>query len=372
MRTQFWYIFGLFALALILLRLRPTRRVSLRDPVVLSFTLGLFFGSFGTLSKQPILANLIDAALGSNVAWLVADGLFLVGLAAGTYWVDLMRFPDLRERGWELIRRWRVVALVAAVSCMVTAASLEMAAWAGLERGGIDVGGRLLLLAARVVYFTYSIWGLAYLSYHFYRQRQHMRDRFNYIRLTIPWAGISLAIAAPALQAVATLEVFARPELLSAVWPPLWVLISAIQAVVGVLIVVTFFPPAYKFVSWLDKQILVHRLRRTRSAVARSRPDLALEEPMLERGRLIVRDPDHWLAILVNELEVAKLVMSQTTYEIEAPAGGVMPDVARYALRQGQDQFLQGLISKKPLATPRVTGQTYALARWYAAMGRGL
>jgi len=371
MRTNFWYLFGLAALALILLRLRPTRRADLRDPVVLSFSLGLFLAAFGTLSKQPLLAGLIDAALGPNSAWLAADGLFLIALCAGTYWVDLMRLPDLRHQGWRLLRRWRLVALVGTLAWMVTTARLHGPTWATLERGGLDVGQSPLLLSARLTYFAYSIWALAYLSYHFYRQRQHMRDRFNYIRLTIPWAAITLALSVSALQAVATVEIFARPDLLAEIWPGLWLLITAIQAGVALLIVATFFPPAYKFISWLDKQILIHRLRRTHRLIARNRPDLALE-PDLKSGQLIVRNPDTWLARLVNELEVAKLMLSRPTYEIEAPAGGVMPDVARYALAQEQGQFLHGLTARNTGQAPRVTGQTYALARWYAAVGSGL
>jgi hypothetical protein len=70
---------------LLLLRFRPTRRANLRDPIAISFTLGLFLAAFGTLSKQPGIAALIDKALAPNAAWLVADSLFLVELCSGTY-----------------------------------------------------------------------------------------------------------------------------------------------------------------------------------------------------------------------------------------------------------------------------------------------
>lgn len=375
-RAEVWYLFGLAAITLILLRLWSTNRsrANFRDPVVISFTLGLFLGASGTLSRQPPIARLFDAVLFPNAAWLVADGLFLIALCAGSYWVDLMIDPALRERGWKLFQRWRVVSLIAVIAWMVTAAQLEASTWASLERGGIDAGGRPVLLAARLAYFAYDLWGLLYLSLHFYQQRRHMRDRFNYIRLTIPWAGITLAITAPALQVAGSLEVFAWPELLPVVWPPLWALISTIQGVVAILIVVTFLPSGYRAVSWLDKQLLVHRLLHLRHTLARSRPDLLPRPATLDRPGIIVRDPDQWLATLVNEVEIAKRLMStgKTTYQVEAPAGGVMPDEARYALREEEAQFLRGLTSREPLSTPNVRGDTYALARWYAAVDSAL
>lgn len=371
-RAEFWYIFGLAAVVLLLLRLRPTRRADLRDPIAISFTFGLFLGAFGTLSKQPAIAVLIDVVLGPNAAWLVADSLFLVALCFGTFWVDLMRMPSMRQHGWRLVYRWRVAALLVVIGWMTVTTLLATSTWQTLERGGIGVSGHLLLLSERLAYFAYSLWGLAYLSFHFYRQRQHMRDRFNYIRLTIAWSGITLAIAAPALQVAGTLRVFAQPELLPVIWPSLGLLLSLAQLGVAVSIVTTFFPPAYRSVVWIDKQLLVHRLSRARSAMARSRPDLLQGQAALGPAGLVVRDPDRWLATLVNEFEMAKWLMGKMTYEIEAPAGGVMPDVTRYALRDEQAQFLRGLTSTETLTIPKVTGDFYALARWYASVGNVL
>ncbi len=138
----------------------------------------------------------------------------------------------------------------------------------------------------------------------------------------------------------------------------------------AILIITTFFPPAYRLISWLDKQVLIRRLLHTRHLVAQSRPDL-VSRPTVP-STLIVSDPDQWLTTLVNELELAKHLMGKTSYEIEAPAGGVMPDVARYALHEEQSQLLRGLSTQEPLSTPCVTGDTYALARWYAAVGHRL
>ncbi len=366
MRYDFWHIFVLFALALIFLRVRASRHANWRDPVVLAFSLGLFLGATGTLSKQPVLAGSIDSFLGLNAAWIVADGLFLIGLCAGTFWVDLMRLPVLREKPWRLLRQSRVIILLAVLLWMVTTATREAAIFGTLERGGIDVGGSGLLLSARLVYFVYSVWALSYISLHFYKERSEMRDRFNYIRLTIPWAGITLAITAPLLQTAATLEGFVAPALLPVIWSPVWAFLSAIQIVVASLVIITFFPPAYKSVSWLDKQMLVHRLNRTCRAVAKSRPDLA--SASLPGRTLITRQPDTRLAGLVTELEMVRSLMGQPADEIEVSAGGVMPDAARLALKGEQSQFLRGLQSEKTMAA-RVTGEPYALARWYAAVG---
>jgi hypothetical protein len=140
-RATFWYLFGLAAVLLLLLRLRPTRRADLRDPVVFSFTVGIFFSSFGTLSKQPFLAQFIDRLLGANSAWVVADSFFLIGICGLTYWIDFMRLPQLAEKGWAFLKSKRSAFLAATIGWMVLTAGWQASIWGTLERGGIDVGG---------------------------------------------------------------------------------------------------------------------------------------------------------------------------------------------------------------------------------------
>jgi len=363
MRAEAWYIFGLLAVALIFLRLRSTwRHNEFKDPVSLAFSLGLFLGAFGTLSKQPFLAVWLDT-MGTNTAWLVADILFMAGLCAGTYWVDLMSYPDLRNDGWKLLQRWRIAVLIFIAGYMVFAAQFHNFIWVSLERGGIDVGGSTLLLAARLGYFLFVLWALSYLSIAFYQHRKKMTDRFNYIRLSIPFFGITLAIIAPALQLATTLYIYIFPVQINILWPRIWLIITAIQLATGILIVFTFFPPAYKTVVWLDKQLLIRRLMaviQTRKFTYSSRFGFALQ-------------PDVVLTSLVNEMEITKRLLGHhiisNAEEIKVPAGRVMPDAARYALQEEQALILQGGKKRNcKAAAHRVIGDTYAIARWYAAV----
>ena len=369
-RAQFWYVFGLAALILIVLRLpitlqtiRSRRRFS--DPVVVTFSLGLLLGAFGTLSKQPLIANQIDAVLGVNASWLIADGLFLIGLCLGTFWVDLMRFPTTKQFGRQLFAQPRTLILAAVLGWMMLGAWLTAPVWQSLERGGIDVNGNSLILTTRIAYFGYAIFALCYISYHFYQKRKVMADRFQYIRLTIPWAGITLAITAPVMQLLGLVEIYWQPALASVVWPALWGVVTVIQGLVAILIITTFAPPAYRLISWLDKQYLVYRLRRVHTAAVKARPDL-LFTPI--QAGLITRQPDALLVRLVNDLADINYLLGGTQ-EIATPAGGLMPAQARNLLHENRQAWMQGLNAQQTATTaPRPTGETYALARWYAQL----
>lgn len=369
-RAEFWYIFGLAAVALIVMRLRGTRLADWRDPMAFFFTLCLFLPAFGTLSKQPFLANGLDRVLGVNSAWLVADILFITGVCAGAYWIDMLGPLSQPKERWSvsLLARRRLVVLIAVAAWMVMAAKLEPQAWVLVERGGIDVAGNPILLLARLAYFGYSIWALVYLSRSFYNQRQQVRDRQLYIRLSLPWAAITLALAAPVLQVAGTWEVFIRPEFLPVIWPPLWRLITVVQIGVALLILAIFFEPAYRFIIWLDKQMLVWRLGRVLRQVERSRPDL-FPKPLIPEGKtgLVVADPDSRLITLVNEFEFIKKLIGPATYSVEVPAGSVMPGVSKLALEDERTQLLRGL-SKEAVTVPQIIGAPYELARWYAAV----
>ncbi len=362
-----WYLFGLAAIILIFLRVKSTRRETLRDPMALTFTLCLLLPAFGTLSKQPFIAEFVDSIFGANTAWLIADILFITGVCIGTYWIEMLSQPDLRKEGWRLLLRWRVAALVAVAAWMIIAAWLEAPTWATLERGGIDVDGSWILLSGRMAYFGYSLWSLTYLSYGFYLRRRDMQNRNIYIRMTLPWLAISLAIAAPALQIAGVWLVFIQPESLPSVWSTVWGMVTAIQVAAAILILSTFIKPAYQFVIWLDKQILVHRLLRIYMAIRRARPDILPKTPALGRPGLIVRDPDLWLATLVGEIESAKTSIGTPADKVQVPAGGSMPEIARKILREERNQFLRGL-ANEPVTTYQTEGDFYALARWYAAV----
>lgn len=367
-RADFWYIFGLAALTLMALRLRSTRPAALRDPMALTFTLCLFLPALGTLSKQPGLAYWLDVWLGPNAAWLVADSLFIAGVCAGTYWIDFLGDPAQKAAGWRLLTRWRVAALAGVIAWMVVTARWEAAAWAMLERGGIDVAGQAGLLSGRMAYFGYSLWGLVYLSRGFYRQRQRLRDRVIYIRLTLAWTAITLAIAAPLIQVGGTCLIFIRPDLLPLLWPSLWQLLSLTQIGVAVFILATFLAPAYRLVIWLDKQILIYRLLWLRRRINRSRPDLLEPTPPLGRPGLPAQQVDLWLATLVNEVEFVKTVISPAPAGVViAPAGGTMPETLKQTRQMEQAQFGRGL-AHAGVETYQVTGNFYSLARWYAEL----
>lgn len=364
-RYSFWYVFGLAALALILMRFRPTYRGP-KGPLTISFNTLVFLSSFGTLCKQPILAESIDTLLGPNAAWLLADILFIAGLCGGTYWVDLLTQPDLLERAdWRLLRRLRVVMLLMVATLMVTAARLEAPTWSIVERGGINVGGQWLLLGARTGYFAYSLWGLGYIGLSFYRQLQHMIDRSYYLRLTLPWFAVMLALGAPVLQLFGTWYVFFRPDQNEWLWPLLWKPITLVQVGVASLVLATFFGPAYRGVIWLDKQLLVQRLWKAYKKFQRTRPDIV--QPLPASPGSIVLNVDWWLATLVNGIETIKILSGRPEGEINAPAGRVMPASCREILKREQALFAQALSTQKGDMPPcLVTGDYYALARWYA------
>jgi len=365
-RAAFWYIFGLAAIFIIILRLQAIRKANWRDPVMVSFTSGVFFCTFGVLAKQPVLAGIVDRLLGLNAAWVLADSLFLLGLCGLTYWIDLMRRPALKKAGFALLGYKRFLVLVAVIGWMAGTAAWQMPIWRALERGGINVAGQPLLLSSRLAYFSYSLWGLAYLSRRFHQLRKQMRDRISYIRLSLAWAAVTLATVAPILQIIATLTIFFRPALLATLWPPVWQMVSTIQFIVAALVLTLFFEPAYRTVSWLDKQILVYRLLQARQTIAHLRPDLIANPIELKRGRLFVEDSDRWLATLVNELEIARSLMGTTTDHLVVPAGGTMSEAVRDELKRQQVQFQQALKTKEPLNSLLITGDTYTLARWYA------
>jgi hypothetical protein len=364
-RAAFWYVFGLAAVVLLLYRLRPTRRVNLRDPMALSFTLMVFVAASGTLSKQPFIANAIDSLLGPNAAWLQADILFIAGMCAGTVWIDLLGQPALKQRGWRLFLQWRVAVLTIVAAWMITAAQLEAPTWAALERGTVDVGGSLILASARSGYFAFSIWVLAYISYGLYHHRQQVRSREIYVRLTIPFTGLALAPSASVIQLLAVWYGLAWPELVPAVWPSLWVVIATIQVRVMILILSAFLSPAYRAVIWVDKQWLVRRLGKACEKIRRTQPDLVVTP---KPGKaLIINKPDVILADLVNRVERIKhLAGSVEGGPIEAPAGSVMLAEDRNALRNERGVFSQLLAGEK-VTFARVTGEVYALARWYVA-----
>ncbi len=370
-RAAFWYVFGLAAIALLLYRLRPTRRANLRQPLSLSFTLMVFVAAAGTLAKQPPVANAIDTLLSPNTAWLVADCLFIAGMCAGTVWVDLLGQPALGARGWRLLLQARTVALALVVGWLVMAARLAAPIWASLERGTIDVGGSLILATARSGYFLFSIWVLATISLGLYRHRQQMSSRDIYVRLSFPFAGLALAPAASFIQLLAVWYGLAWPRFVPLVWPPLWVMVSAIQVVVMVLILGAFFPFIYHSIIWLDKQQLIRRLRRAYQTIQQTRPDLLKKS--LEPKYLVDRQPDSQLAALVSQLEMFKHITGSVSGRaLGAPAGAVMPVAAKQALRVETAQFLSALAGENAVTFAPIQGDAYTLAHWYAAIGRRL
>ena len=364
-RATFWYIFGLAAMAVALIRWRPTWRANWRDPIALSFAIGVFASVLGVLSKQPVIAQRLDALFGANAAWIFADAFFLGGLCGLTIWIDLMRNPTPSQRRPALLVAGRVVALIGVIAYMVVAARLQAPVWGGLERGGIDVAGQPALLISRLAYLAYDLWALSYLSLRFYQLRQQLRDRLSYLRLTLAWAAVSLAALAPALQIVAVLEVFFQPALLAQIWPPVWRVVSILQVLVAVLVLSLFFEPAYRLIAWGDKQWLIYRLLRARGAVARYRPDI-ISDDILKPAPILARQPDQYLSTLVNDFEMMRQMMGATPDQFAVPAGSVMARDIRQELQRQLQQLQRALFSKEPFDAPTVTGDTYALARWYA------
>lgn len=365
MRAEYWYLFGLIALIVIAMRWQATRRANLRDPMALSFTLTVFLAAFGALSKVPPVAAAIDRLFGPNAAWLQADILFLAAMCAGTIWIDMMLQPALKERGWRLLVQRRVGLLALVAAWMITAARLEAPLWSNLERGTVNMEGSLALLSSRLAYFGYNIWVLSYLAWGLYRARRLARDRVLYVRLTLPYVGFAVAVTAPVVQVVGLAYAFIWPTYFEAVWPRLWVVFTAAQTTTYVMMLLALWKPGYEAVIWLDKQLLIQRLRRLCDLVGQTRPDLVSQRASRS---LVARQPDAELAALVTEMEVVKHLLGSVEGIVEAPAGAVMPTESREALLQ-ERAGLQQVLSSKPARFARVEGSTYALAWWYAALG---
>jgi hypothetical protein len=364
-RALIWYVFGLAAVATILLRWKPTLRGNWREPVAVSFSIGIFFSVFGVLSKQPVLAQGIDALTGPNTAWLLADSFFLIGLWGLTTWIDLMRAPG-RTQGHLPIYAGRTITLLIVIVWMGLVAWVEAPAWQGLERGGIDVGGKLLLLSGRMAYLTYDIWGLAYLGRRFFQLRQQLRERVSYLRLTLAWMAVSLAAIAPALQILAVIAVFFQPERLPVIWPPVWQVVSLLQMLVAALILTLFFEPAYRLLVWLDKRRLIRQLRRLQQTISAYRPELVDLPKQTTSTAGQETEPDLVLASLVNELEVTFSLMGATADRLLIPAGKAMSRDLRGELERQKQRFRVAMTQRQSFDAPIATGDSYILARWYA------
>ena len=364
-RAFIWYIFGLAAVAVILLRWKPTRQANWRDPIAVSFSAGIFFSVLGVLSKLPLLAQVIDATFGPNAAWLLADSFFLIGLWGLTTWIDLMRGPS-RMQGRFPIFPGRTIALVLAIAWMVAAAWIEPASWHSLERGGINVGGSWLLLSGRMAYLFYDLWGLSYLGLRFLQLRKQLRERVSYLRLTLAWMAVSLAAIAPGLQLVAVTAVFAWPELLPVMRIPVWQIVSLLQIIVAGLVLTLFFEPAYQMLVRLDKRRLIRRLRHLQNTIATHRPELAARQTQITPSPGQERRQDLILAALVNEIEASFSMMGATSEQLLVSAGRVMSQDLRQELQRQKSQFRMALTQRQPFEGPTVAGDTYVLARWYA------
>jgi hypothetical protein len=277
-----------------------------------------------------------------------------------------MRLPQLAEKGWAFLKSKRSAFLAATIGWMVLTAGWQASIWGTLERGGIDVGGQPLLLSSRIVYFVYSLGGIAYLSLRFYQLRREMVERVNYIRLSLAWAAVTLAALSPILQLLATVEVFFFPQYLGLIWPGLWGTISAIQVSVAILVLSLFFEPAYRFITWLDKQRLIRRLLRAQGIISKTRPDLIGRLAQPKPNSLMVKNPDPFLAVLVNEMEFTRFLLGSMADSITVPAGGVMSAEVRQVLREQKQRFSQALSGQANSPLSSVQGDTYTLARWYA------
>jgi hypothetical protein len=85
---------------------------------------------------------------------------------------------------------------------------------------------------------------------------------------------------------------------------------------------------------------------------------------------MLVKNPDHWLAILVNEVEFARFLLGQFQEQVTAPAGGVMTKEIRQKLNEQKSLFQRALIGEGTPPMPSINGSTYTLARWYAHFDR--
>ncbi|MCP4707154.1 MAG: hypothetical protein GY869_00900 [Planctomycetes bacterium] len=290
-----WYIFSGIALFLVAIRLLATKKEGWRNQPTLTFTVGIILMVAGALAKQPTIAASIDD-LAPNAAWLAADILFLAGLCIATVWIDLMKPPPQENPGWSVLMKTRVGVLMIVATWMVIAAWLESPIWGRLQQGSTNVEGSAILASARLGYFALNIWLLIYLRQGANYHRQIIRNRALYLRLAVVVIALSLAPIAPGLQAGGLLYSFWLGQ---EVTPHLWTMYTAIQLVVYLMMVVVFFKPIHLAMAWIDKRILVYRLRKKGAAAS-------------IQGLNLVSQVDVALARIINAISVSRFIDDYT------------------------------------------------------------
>lgn len=375
MRAEYWYIFGLFAIIILAWRWWAMLQVAQEKdqppldpqdrPLIFTFSFSVFVAATGTLAKLPPVASTVDWLIGPHAAWLIADIFFISATCSATIWLDLILQPSLKTRGWRLLFQRRVGLLLVVALWMITAARLEAPTWTELERGAINVEGNFILGSARLAYLSYNTWTLAYIALRLYYHRRLVLDRDLYIRMTMAFVAFGVAVTAPVVQILGLIYGFVWSDYLEAIWPQFWIVFTAAQTITYGLIMLTFLPAGYRTVIWLDKQLLLHRLRRVHSELGQVQPQLISHQD--ERKRLIWQ-PDPELAVLVSDIRMIKQLVGEIEGSLDAPAGAMMSAESRQAVLR-ERAGLRQILNRQPGSVLDVYGETYALAWWYATVG---
>lgn len=243
-------LFGVFGtIALLTLAIRATAvRKNKHSRVSALFLGGLAIGVCGPLAKSALVAPTLDALLGLNANWLVADALFAISVTVATWWADVMAAPDLRRLPMRkalrrLMIQKRNLALVAVIG--LTVAGTRDPLWSALEVGSTDLSDAgVVLLLARLAYHALTAWALAYVAKKIDRYRSHLVSRREYIRYSTPIFGLLVATYAPAIQVVAELLAYLFSLELFNLWLPL---ISGVQVLAFAVIGLSALPREWAY-----------------------------------------------------------------------------------------------------------------------------
>jgi hypothetical protein len=297
-----WYVFPLAAWTLLAAKAKAcwTNR---RATVDQAFGLAAALFAVSLTLKSPPVGQYVNAALGPNTAWFLADALFLISAYFALVWMPLMINPDrLHQTRYPLLRPRSLAFLVLVLVTLTAGTVTSLDTWQGMAWASLDVQGTLPLLAARLAYSAYIFYFFVYWSIELRRYLVRSQGPIR-ARLTLAMWGVRLGALVPALQAAGLAMYWFWPD---GDWDHVLGLgINAAQAVAGPLVCLACLPAVGR--AWLglthnlETQRLYRRLWPLLQLVQRHCPDVILV-PAGRWSRLDPRDIDFRLGRAVVEI----------------------------------------------------------------------
>lgn len=302
MQVIAWYVFPLAAWTLLAAKAKAcwTNR---RAAVDQAFGLAAALFAVSITLKSPLVGRYVDAALGPNTAWFLADVPFLISAYFALVWMPLMINPDrLHQTRYPLLRPRSSTFLVLVLVTLTAGTVADLSTWQGMAWASLDVQGDLPMLAARLAYSAYIFYFFVYWSIELRRYRVRSQGPIR-ARLTLAMWGVRLGALVPALQAAGLTMYWFWP---GGDWDhTLGLSMNGVQAVAGPLVFLACLPFVGR--AWLglahnlEKQRLYRRLWPLLRLMQRHCPDVVLV-PAGRWSRVDPRDIDFRLGRAVVEI----------------------------------------------------------------------